>query len=303
MSNKYICEYCGRQIEDSVCPFCGGINIIHPTDKKTHPAKNEPDNGSVSTEIPDRSEGSPETAGTGARRIQFSKRTKILLVLAAFFVLCLISYAVTPKSKTSIQKTDKNGYFLTEEGSTLSNHVLDGYAEERIQLNAMGKKTEMVVPCDYEYITANFNILPINTFLDNDRNSSYTEKALASVKPYNQIWIYDSYNIFQFCIYNGSAQESPLDECICDSLTITDPSKVTSALFHGKELIQDTVGILDTFGEPSFQYLSESFYSITYDTSCGSLRVSYLLDENGVLSACPFSITVDNCQESRSFFS
>ena len=296
MSVKFKCEYCGRRITEEVCPYCGAVNSlprIQNTDSET---------GSVDTE--------QFLEEDTSRKKRLSAAKVILITVAALFagliIYGLIAASITDVSTVSHRsnsnpRIDKNGYYLTANGSTSSDHVLDGVAEEHISITAVGKEAELILPCSFEKLKETYRIMPVTQYLDNDGKYSYSEKEVTTVEPFEQIWVYDSYNVLDFALYNNSEETRALDQCICDSFSTVDISKVTSVLYHDKELITDAAGILDTFGEPSFQFLSDNFYSIEYQTTCGRLSVFYDRDKDGYIGEKPFSVTIENCREIRVF--
>ena len=307
MSEEFKCEYCGRLISEEVCPFCGAVN--------TFKSKGTSQDDSVSTEttVPSASSEPIKPTDKNAKKIKYAAIILTVAIAIVFIVNLLTPKDGDPSGSISANtygvknsdpftgKADKNGYLLTENGSTRSSHVLDGFKDETITVTALGEENTFSVPCGYRALKEAFHIMPVTKFLDNERSYKTSAVEVTTVNPYEQMWIYDSYNVLEFCIYNGAHQPAPLENCFCDSVSTGDISKITSFLFHDIELITDPVGILDSFGEPSFQFLSENFYSITYQTTCGSLTISYLRDTDGNLGSKPFSLTIDNCREDRPF--
>ena len=297
MSKSFKCEYCGRIISEDVCPFCGAVNKI------PHIIESEPE------------VGSPETETQTARQDDSSvKATKpliyrtVLSVLAAlvaiivFVVVASVKHKSTDTTKTTtVPRADKNGYMLKDNDYSSSDHVLEGFPEEHILITAVGKETELILPCPFTSLKETYHIMPVTEYLDNEGRYAHSSSEVTTVKPLKQIWIYESYNVLDFCIFNSSEQERVLQECICDAFSTVDISKVTSLRFHDIELMTDIAGILDSLGEPSFQFLSDNFYSIDYNTTCGRLSVSFLVNEDGSIGELPFSVTVENCKEVRPY--
>ncbi|MCR5521261.1 MAG: hypothetical protein K6F44_05080 [Lachnospiraceae bacterium] len=297
MSEKYKCEYCGRLISEELCPFCGAINTVKTKDD----SQDKTCSAESNVRQPQANPINP--VDSNARRLKI-----VVLFLSVAIAITVIVTLLFPKDPATygivhsdplIGKTDKNGFLLTQNGATSSDHVLNGEKNEIFVVTALGEEKKFSVPCTYNDLTEIVHILPINKFLDNSRSFHTSKDAVTTVNPYEQMWIYDSYNIHQFCIYNSSDQPISLDDCVCDSYSTCDTSKITSFLFHDTELITDVVGILDSFGEPTFQFLSENFYSLEYQTTCGRLVISYDRDINGNIGNKPFSLTIENCRESR----
>lgn len=297
MSVSFKCEYCERVISEDVCPFCGGVN------KVPRIGESESEGQSPETQYP-----APEPDDTLIKR---KKSLLLLAVLGAFVaflaVVVIVGLAVSHQrhnaADTNISagtpRPDKNGYMLKEEGYSSSDHVLEGFPEEHLLITFMGKETELVLPCSFNALKETYHIMPVTQYLDNEGSFAYSSKEVTTVPPLKQLWIYESYNVLDFCLFNGSEQERDFKECICDSFSTVDITKVSSLRFHDIELMTDIAGILDSLGEPSFQFLSDNFYSIDYNTTCGRLNVNFLLDEDGIIGNLPFSVTVENCKEVR----
>ncbi len=300
MLKKYKCEYCGRIISEAVCPFCGAINkfpLISESESETE------------AEFPETQLQTPEPGGTPTKKRKPLVIKLALCALAALIVFVtvveivgLATYnqrhqSVNTYKSTTDPRPDKNGYMLSEEGHSSSDHILEGFPEEHLYITSVGTESEFIIPCSFTELKETYHIMPATQYLDNNRNYSLSSQEVTSIKPLNRIWLYDSYNVLNFCLYNNTEQEHDFNECICDSFSTSDISKITSIRFHGIELMTDIAGILDSFGEPGLQFLSKDFYSIDYPTTYGRLKVSYIVNEDGSISKLPTSITVENCKE------
>jgi len=297
MQKKIKCEYCGRRISEEICPYCGGINS-HGISQLSQP---EPDQSPVE----DRS------FILRHKSLIFLFPISVIIIIAIVFLILFNVGTTTEKSASykfvhekidpsseGNQSVEISPYYLFEVGSSSSSdHVLEGNVSEPLKISSVGTEHELLVPCDYNELISTFSLAPIIDYTVGSYETGYLH--VTSVKPQKEAYADDSYGTLTFTLFNNSSETCPLEGTIMDSVTTYDISKISSFVFRDVELITDINSILTAFGQPSFQFHSENFYSISYETESGTLRINYVTDSNGNLGAKPSCITFINCRTER----
>ncbi|MCR5431543.1 MAG: zinc ribbon domain-containing protein [Lachnospiraceae bacterium] len=197
-----------------------------------------------------------------------------------------------------IATPDKNGFMVAKDGYFRSSHVVEVNTEEVFSAKVANTEYEFTLPCSYPELKTKVKIVPPRDYISVP-DDPLSPPEIETIESFKDLYAHDTYDILDFAIFNNSFETKKIDECICDTIRVANTTKLSSLKFQGKELMAEAADIINSFGEPSEQQTYLDIYSITYQTTCGSIYFLYAINEDKTLSLKPTFIKLSHCAEER----
>ncbi len=304
MFKYYKCEYCGRKILTSICPYCNGINDLEhmkPIRAKKSD-KDLPDPAEMDREIPDGSiyekaladnttfeealsektpsvkERSDETSSKKSRSNKTAsekeRSDKTASKKSRSDTTSLLIFSVVLLAALLFYILHDADIVWDSKKNKKTDNVIECSQSVEISFTHSNVVHTVTLPCRFSEISDKFKIInPVIPYPDkNDPDGD----GIYDLEPHNSCYASDSYGLLRYSVTNDSDEKAPYTIGYCDKLTSTDHFRnCTSLKFDGTELITDIDSLIDIWGEPSKTEYGAVSTTYTYNTTHGHIILSY----------------------------